>query len=271
MHYIPNHFKTIGFFLLPYKIRLQFGSTLAKKSGNYWRFQDWYVVQAAIAYYTMKQLLERGEEMDQVLYIRMRQRVQVQDKRKLLIGDIARCVGPKDIVSQAESLPVYEISKADRNIIVIDLIMVIDVILRSMGSVELQAVGPNQTIIQVKPKQKKSNPLIFAVVWSLLFVGAGLTIMNFHEDVSMRAVHQKIYTILTGKLETKPLVLQIPYSIGLGLGMVLFFNHFFKKRFNEEPSPLEVEMFNYQQDLDHYVMVNENKESMVDLDDPDER
>jgi stage V sporulation protein AA len=49
--------------------------------------------------------------------------------------------------------------------------------------------------------------------------------------------------------------------------MILFFNHFFKKRFNEEPSPLEVEMFNYQQDLDRYVTMNENKENVRDLDD----
>ena len=60
----------------------------------------------------------------------------------------------------------------------------------------------------------------------------------------------------------KPLFFQIPYSIGLGLGMIIFFNHVFKKRLNEEPSPLEVEMFNYQQDLDQYVIMHENKESM---------
>ena len=44
--------------------------------------------------------------------------------------------------------------------------------------------------------------------------------------------------------------------------MILFFNHVFKKRINEEPSPLEVEMFNYQKDIDHYVIIHENKESM---------
>ncbi|MFS0781138.1 stage V sporulation protein AA [Bacillus sp. 1P06AnD] len=205
--------------------------------------------------------------MNSILYIRMRQRVQVAGKRKIYIRDIAKCIGPEKLVNQMNELLIYEISKQDRNIIVIDLIMLIDTVLQSIGHVELQAVGPNQTIIEVKPKQKKGQPLIFLLVWSLLFVGAGMTIMNFHEDVSMRPVHQKIYTIMTGKESAKPLILQIPYSVGLGLGMVLFFNHFFKKRFNEEPSPLEVEMFNYQQDLDHYVMVNENKESMVDLDD----
>jgi stage V sporulation protein AA len=94
-----------------------------------------------------------------------------------------------------------------------------------------------------------------------LFIGAGLTIMNFHEDVAMSSVHQKIYFLITGRENAKPLILQIPYSLGVGIGMILFFNHIFKKRFNEEPSPLEVEMFNYQQDLDQYIILQENKKA----------
>ena len=94
-----------------------------------------------------------------------------------------------------------------------------------------------------------------------------MAIMNFHDDVSMQSVHQKIYTIITGKKKTKPLLFQIPYSIGLGVGMIFFFNHVFKKRMNEEPSPLEVEMFNYQMDLDQYVIIHENKESMKKIND----
>jgi stage V sporulation protein AA len=90
--------------------------------------------------------------------------------------------------------------------------------------------------------------------------------MNFHEDVSMQTVHQKLFHLLTGIEDQKPLTIQIPYSIGLGLGMTLFFNHFFKKRINDEPSPLEVEMFNYQQSLDQYVIMNENKESIKRMD-----
>jgi stage V sporulation protein AA len=91
--------------------------------------------------------------------------------------------------------------------------------------------------------------------------------MNFHDDVSMKSVQEKLYTIITGKNTPKPLLFQMPYSIGLGLGMILFFNHVFRKRINEEPSPLEVEMFNYQQNIDSYVVIHENKESMKQLDD----
>ena len=82
----------------------------------------------------------------------------------------------------------------------------------------------------------------------------------------MQSVHQKIYKLVTGKEVEKPLMFQIPYSIGLGLGMIIFFNHVFKKRLNEEPSPLEVEMFNYQMDLDQYVIMHENKESVKKID-----
>ena len=116
----------------------------------------------------------------------------------------------------------------------------------------------------VKEKKKISLPL-FIVVWLLLFIGSALAIMNFHEEVSMQAVHQKLYWVITGKVGEKPLLLQIPYSIGIGLGMILFFNHIFQKRFNEEPSPLEIEMFNYQQDLDQYVIMNKNKETSTML------
>ena len=46
--------------------------------------------------------------------------------------------------------------------------------------------------------------------------------MNFHADVSMLAVHQRIYELMTGKKVDHPLILQIPYSIGIGAGMVHF-------------------------------------------------
>jgi stage V sporulation protein AA len=131
----------------------------------------------------------------------------------------------------------------------------------------VQTIGASQTIVEILYEKKKLSPLLFSVVWLLLFIGAGLAIMNFHEDVSMQQVHQRIYKIVTGKSNEQPLLLQIPYSLGLGLGMVLFFNHLFKKRINEEPSPLEVEIFNYQLDVDQYVAMNENKENLNDVDD----
>lgn len=205
--------------------------------------------------------------MGEIIYVRMHHRISVENKKQIVLGDVAKLIGPSHLVEKLKPLHTYEITKSDNNIVIIDLIMIIEKMVHAMKGIEIQAIGPMQTIIEIKPKAKKVNNFLFIGVWLLLFVGAAMTIMNYHEDVSMRAVHHRIYQLVTGEDVEKPLLLQIPYSIGLGVGMILFFNHFFKKRFNEEPSPLEVEMFNYQQDLDHYVIMTENKESIVEIDD----
>ncbi|MDQ0481903.1 stage V sporulation protein AA [Guptibacillus hwajinpoensis] len=197
----------------------------------------------------------------EVIYLRLRQKNKVSPHARLVIGNIAQLIGDDEFCSKVEEMPIYQITKEDKNLIVIDVMKVIAVIQQGIPELEIQVVGPTQTIIEVQFPKKKLAPIYFVLIWCLLFIGAALAIMNFHEDVSMREVHQQIYKIVTGIDNPKPLLLQVPYSLGLGIGMILFFNHLFKKRFNEEPSPLEVEMFNYQQDLDQYVIVHENEEN----------
>ncbi|MFJ8256215.1 stage V sporulation protein AA [Peribacillus asahii] len=201
-----------------------------------------------------------------LIYLRMRNRVHVKQNQQVRLKDIAKIIGEDRQVKKIEAETLLTVKKEDKNIIIIDLIEVIEVIQAADSSIEIQTFGPSQTIIEVIYEKQKVSFLAFAAVWLLLFIGAAMTIMNFHVDVSMGEVHQRLFSIITGIEDKKPLLIQIPYSFGLGIGMILFFNHFFKKRFNEEPSPLEVEMFNYQQDLDQYVIMNENKESTRHLD-----
>ncbi len=202
-----------------------------------------------------------------MVYIRMRHRVQATISQNVKIGDLAQIVANDDVRQLVSVIPIHQVIKEDKKLIVIDVMKVIKAINEKYPNFEVQTMGVAQTIIEVFIKKKSIKPVYFIAVWLLLFIGAGLAVMNFHEDVSMQEVHQKLYEIITGEENPKPLLLQIPYSIGLGLGMILFFNHLFKKRINEEPSPLEVEMFNYQQALDHYVSVHENSESETKIND----
>lgn len=204
--------------------------------------------------------------MEKTIYIRMRNRVQVKPEESLKLKDIAQIIAGEEIYEQLNSLQILKIEPKD-HIHIIDVMKVIKFITGIFPEYEVQALGPPQTIIEVIYRKKGMSIPYFVLVWFLLFFGAALTIMNFHEDVSMQSVQERLYTIMTGKVEEKPLLFQIPYSIGIGLGMILFFNHVFKKRINEEPSPLEVEMFNYQQSLDQYVILHENKENVKHLDD----
>lgn len=203
---------------------------------------------------------------DQVIYIRMRHRVQVIMDQKVKVGDIAQVVGHSSVRDQVINLPIHDVRPQDKHLIVIDVMKVIRCIHMHFPEMDVQTIGGAQSILEISRPKKRLNAVYFAFIWFLLFVGAALAIMNFHADVSMPSVHKKIFMVITGNEVTKPLLLQIPYSFGLGLGMILFFNHVFKKRLNEEPSPLEIEMHNYQQALDQYIVLHENSESEKKLD-----
>ncbi|XXM74116.1 stage V sporulation protein AA [Lysinibacillus sphaericus] len=205
--------------------------------------------------------------MEGIVYIRLRHRVQVKSGSLVNLGQLAQIIAREDLLQDLKGINIHQVDPSDQNIVVIDVMTVIGKVSVHHPGLELQTVGPAQSIIEVIYEKKKVSLPLFIGVWLLLFIGAAMAIMNFHEDVSMREVHQTLYHFITGEVDPHPLMFQIPYSFGLGLGMILFFNHIFRKRLNEEPSPLEIEMFNYQQDLDQYVIMHENKESVKRIDD----
>jgi stage V sporulation protein AA len=206
--------------------------------------------------------------MGKTVFIKLRHRVQVKPNTAITVGDVAQIIATDSGVrEQLQTIPLYQIQPSDKNIVIIDVMKVVRAMLQVDDSLDVQTVGPSQTIIEVVYEKRRFSTAYFLLIWLLLFVGSAMAIMNFHEDVSMQQVHQHLYEMITGKKVDKPLLLQIPYSLGLGIGMILFFNHVFRKRINEEPSPLEVEMFNYQQSIDQYVILHENKESMRRVDD----
>ncbi len=205
--------------------------------------------------------------LEKTVYIRMRNRVLAKPEESIYLMDIAQIIAPETVIPELKKLIVHQISLKDKNIVIIDVMKVIRLISGLLEDVDVQTIGPAQTIVEVILKKKQMSFPFFILIWFLLFFGSAMAIMNFHDDVSMRSVQEKLYKIITGVEDSKPWIFQIPYSIGLGLGMILFFNHVFQKRINEEPSPLEVEMFNYQMDLDNYVIIHENKESMKQTND----
>jgi stage V sporulation protein AA len=216
---------------------------------------------------TISILLIKGcDDVSQILYIRLRHRVLVDPAHQIKLKDIAELIGEVEVVNSLQDIIIYEVSKKDKTHIVLDIMFVLKAIKLHFPHMECNVIGTTQTLIEINLMKKKVNPFFLVMIWLLLFVGAGLAIIYFHEDVSMQQVHQRIYYMITGEVKAKPLLFQIPYSIGLGLGMILFFNHVFQKRINEEPSPLEVEMFQYQQSLDQYVIFNEHNESTKEID-----
>lgn len=198
--------------------------------------------------------------MADIVYLRFKKQIELSFMQQVQIKHIAYVsTSSTQKKKKLEDTTIYRISEKDNDIVVIDSFLVIDHLNSEYNDLEFEVIGPTQTLIQINEKKKKAPILVISSVWLLLFVGAAMTIMNFHYDVSMQEVQQRIHFLLTGEHTEFPLWIQIPYSFGLGIGMLLFFNHWFNKRFNEEPSPLEVEIFKYQQNLDNYVNHYENE------------
>lgn len=163
-----------------------------------------------------------------------------------------------DVKKKLERVPIHTVSKKDGEFIVIESFILLAMLRKVVPEYAIEFLGPEETIIEIGNAQPKPSILLLMLVWIILFVGTAMSIMNFHYDVSMPEVHEKLHYLFTGEKNKQPLWIQIPYSFGLGVGMVLFLNHWFKKRINEEPSPLEIELHKYEREIDSYILHYEN-------------
>lgn len=140
---------------------------------------------------------------------------------------------------------------------VISLLSIIKKIKNHEENVDLVVYGSPEILIDIKDNKNEINILKYfkvGFVSILLFFGAAIAIINFHDDVNMEYSLGTINYVITGEKEVNPLYLKIPYSLGLGVGMVTFFNRVLKKKKKNEPSPLDLEMYTYKKNIDDYIL-----------------
>lgn len=194
------------------------------------------------------------------VYIRLRSRIRIPRGKGVTLGDIAHLLtSPEQEETRLHELELLHPGPMDGNLILIDVLQVIPVIRHVLPQANVELIGSGHTLVEVIEGNGKPSKSLFVLVWILLFFGSALTIMNFHADVNMQEVQIRIVEMLTGTRDEHPYLFQIAYSLGIGFGMTVFFNHLFKKKWNEEPTPLEVEMFLYQQNVDQYVVIEESE------------
>ena len=92
-------------------------------------------------------------------------------------------------------------------------------------------------------------------------------IMTFNNDVSVPEVFDKFYTQVTGQEASGPTILEICYCIGLPLGILVFYNHIGRKKITDDPTPVQVSMRKYEQDVDTTYMEDSSREGKsIDVD-----
>lgn len=139
---------------------------------------------------------------------------------------------------------------------------VIEVIQREYPSVEVNNLGETDFIITLE-RMKAPNAfwqwMKTAFVCLLSFFGAAFSIMAFHTDVDIRELFGQLYELFTGEASGGVTILEVSYSIGLGLGIVLFFNHFAKRKLTADPTPLEMELRAYEDQVNTTLIEAEGR------------
>lgn len=136
--------------------------------------------------------------------------------------------------------------------VVFSVLKVIERIHEDYPNVEVINCGAPDFVVEYQKSTVKSPVLEKLKLWLvavIVFFGSAFTIMTFHIDIGITKVFSRFYEQIMGT--TKPAVteLEISYSIGLAVGIVVFFNHFRKRKLTNDPTPIEVEMKKYNEDL----------------------
>ena len=117
---------------------------------------------------------------------------------------------------------------------------------------DVQSIGEPDFIVTYEEPGKGSRfmqsvKVVFVSVLS--FFGAAFSIMAFNNDVDAPKLFDQIYTQIMGNKPDGFTILELTYSLGLAVGILIFFNHFGKKKFTVDPTPMEVEMRLYENDI----------------------
>lgn len=187
------------------------------------------------------------------LYIKIDRNVEVHDSR-VMLGDIARLeCSNKDIENRIKTMKVTGATNGKPGRHAMSMMEVIAQIHQVYPTLEVNNIGEYDFIITY-PKSGKASVWISwaktAAVCFLAFFGAAFTIMTFNNDVNLTELFGQIYQQLTGVKSDGFTILELAYSIGVGVGILVFFNHFAGKKLTKDPTPMEVEMRVYEDDVD---------------------
>ena len=135
--------------------------------------------------------------------------------------------------------------------------------------IEVEHMGKTDFIIAYKP----AAPPAYGRQWCktaciclISFFGAAFAIMTFNNDVSVTSVFHEIYRLVMGYEAAGFTVLEASYCVGLSLGIMVFFNHISAGKVNTDPTPLEVEMRLYEENISKTLIDNaQRKEKKLDI------
>lgn len=200
---------------------------------------------------------------DTVVYLKAQQNAEVMEK-DVYVRDIASVYcSDSNVKIKIKELKIYQFHEEDKKRQVISVLKVIELIEKECPEVMVFSIGENETLIEFVSVNKykgsiQTLKLIFVALIS--FFGTGFTIMAFHNDININKLFARVYEMVMGYPSDGYSILELSYSVGLALGIMLFFNHIGGKKLTGDPTPIEVEMRIYEGDVNQSLMEAADRE-----------
>ena len=207
------------------------------------------------------------------LYVKIDQNVKV-NKKKVLLSDIAsiHCAN-YEVQKELSNIMVLSVDANDTKTYTMTFLKIVELIHRKKRDVIVMNEGENEFIIEYippgndkfgnkkSPKNKGLEYIKAALVCIVAFVGSAFTIMTFNMDVDVSDLFDKIYFWFMGiEKQGEPTLLEFSYCIGLPIGILVFFNHFSRKKLTSDPTPIHIEMRNYEKDINNAIIEDSSRE-----------
>lgn len=207
--------------------------------------------------------------MSDTLYINIRQNTKVH-RREVFLSDVADvfCVNaPAEHKARALKLMTVRENRDQRYVMA-----AMDVIRKLQAQdpkLSVENLGETEFIVDYQRPRGAARGAAWlktAFVCAVAFFGAAFAIMTFNNDASVSDVFKEIYRLVMGRESDGVTILEISYTVGLPAGILVFFNHFARSKANADPTPLEVEMRLYEENINKTLIKNDGrKESKADV------
>ena len=200
--------------------------------------------------------------MSDTLYIQTEENVEVHHPH-VYLQDIAKlsCSNSK-ILNKLRVMPVENLQPDKPGRYVISVMDLIKEIQQKEPDLDITTIGEPTFLITYQKEGTVNIVLRWCkVVFVCLatFFGAGFSIMTFNNDVDIPALFEQIYTQVTGQASDGFSILEISYSVGIGLGVLFFFNHFGRMKLTDDPTPMQVQMRLYENDVNTTIMEDNSR------------
>lgn len=196
--------------------------------------------------------------MSEILYLKFEKNTATYN-RTVTIGEVGELqCADQAIVNRLKTEKLHtfqDIKKGKHSCAARKVFSILDVVEKIHAlypNLEIQNMGETDFIVEYSTKPKENPVVTFlkvSVVCLICFFGSAFSIMAFNEDVSTADLFGNFYQLMTGQESNGFTILELTYSLGLSVGIVAFFNHIGGRRLTKEPTPIEVEMRVYEEDV----------------------